>query len=238
MNKKILFFLHGWVGKYIIDKNQNIYDFYKPLIEELNKKFFCEFIILPGFSNNPEPERPYFLDDYVNFVNNYIEEKGINKFYLMGHSFGGQIAAKFSYLYPERVEKLILYNSACIRKSNFKRKIFKKLNKIFNKIKIFKKSLFLKKIIYKILTNTTSIAFYSEIMKKTMSNIIEEDLTNILDKIENETIIIWGAKDKITPLWQGKLINSLIRNSKLIVHPLGDHNFHKYFSEFISQNID
>lgn len=233
MLQKKLIFLHGWVGKYIINKNENIYDFYKGLIEELKKFFDVEFIILPGFSNNPEPDKPYTLDDYVEYLKKFLEEKGINQFYLMGHSFGGQVACKFAYLYPERVEKLILYNAACVRKKNFKRLVFKKISKLFKNIS----NIFIKKIIYKILTGTTTPAYYSEVMKKTMSNIIEEDLTEILPQVKVNSLIIWGRKDKLTPLWQGKLIHRLIKNSQLIIHPAGDHNFHKKDPMFIVNHI-
>lgn len=231
-----LVFLHGWVSKYVVDKSDKVENFYQELLFYLSKKFEIYFVTLPGFNGNPEPNHPFTLNDYVNYVKNYVEEKGINKFYLMGHSFGGQVACKFTYLYPEKVEKLILYNAACIRRKNLKRLFFNFFSKLFKKIS--NNNLFLKKIIYKILTGSSLVAYYSEVMKQTMSNIINEDLFDILKNIKNETIIIWGKKDKLTPLWQGKLIHSLISNSKLIIHPEGHHNFHKFYPQFILDNIN
>ncbi len=228
---KKLVFVHGWVNKYIIEKNKNIEEFYKNLLDELKNYFEIYFITLPGFSNNPEPEKPFTLDDYVNYLKSYIEDSKLDKFYLMGHSFGGQVACKFTYLYPEKVEKLILYNSACIRKESIKQKILKPFKKIGQLI--FKISPLSKKFIYKILTGSTYYIQLSPIMQKTYQNVIKEDLTPILPKINTETIIIWGAKDKITPLWQGKLIKKLIPNSKIYINNLGDHNFHKNNSNFI-----
>ncbi|MCS7184118.1 MAG: alpha/beta hydrolase [Patescibacteria group bacterium] len=228
-------FLHGWASKYIINKNEQIEDFYRELLDLLYQKFDVDFIVLPGFSNNPEPLKPYFLSDYVDYLKNYITNKKYNNFYLMGHSFGGQVVAKFSSVYPEKVKKLILYNAACIRKKTFKKIIFSKLAKIFKKF--IKKNITLSKIVYKILNGSSAVAYYSEIMKQTMNNIIEEDLSNILPYIKKETLIIWGGKDKITPLWQGKLINKLIPNSKLIIYPEGDHNFHRINPNFIFSQI-
>jgi len=228
---KKLVFLHGWVNKYIINKDKNIEEFYQDLLNELKKYFEVHFVILPGFSNNPEPLKEYFLDDYVEYVKNYVELNKLNNFYLMGHSFGGQIACKFAYLYPEKVEKLILYNAACIRKESIKQKLLKPLRKIGQFI--FKIFPLFKKAVYKFLTGSTYYLQLSPIMKKTYQNVIKEDLTPLLEKIKVQTIIIWGAKDRITPLWQGKLMKKLIPNSQIFINKSGDHNFHKKDPKFI-----
>ena len=228
---KKLVFLHGWVNKYIINKDKNIEEFYQDLLSELKKYFEVHFVILPGFSNNPEPLKEYFLDDYVEYVKNYVELNKLNNFYLMGHSFGGQIACKFAYLYPEKVEKLILYNAACIRKESIKQKLLKPLREIGQSI--FKIFPFLKKAVYKFLTGSTYYLQLSPIMQKTYQNVIKEDLTPLLEKIKVQTIIIWGAKDRITPLWQGKLIKKLIPDSQIFINNSGDHNFHKKNPKFI-----
>ncbi|GIW65619.1 MAG: hydrolase [Candidatus Parcubacteria bacterium] len=231
-----LVFLHGWVNKYIIDKDKNIIDFYKNLIIELNKYFNVYFITLPGFSNILEPSKPFTLDDYVEYVRKYLEEKGINNFYLMGHSFGGQIAAKFSYYYPEKIKKLIIYNGACIRRKTIKQKIlqiFKPISKLILKVSPF----MVKKIFYKVVTGSTSYLKLSPIMKETMKNVISEDLTSILPSIKTDTILIWGEKDKITLLKDAYIIHQLINGSKLIIYKEGDHNFHLKNTSFIVENL-
>jgi len=229
---KNLVFIHGWVNKYIINKNENIEEFYSELIKRLKNFFNVYFIVLPGFSSTPEPEKVYLLEDYVNYVKKYLEEKNIDKFYLMGHSFGGQIACKFAHLYPEKIEKLILYNAACIRKKSLKQRVLDKINNKLCKY-IFQKFPTLRRLFYKIITGSTYYLELPNIMQKIYQNVIKEDLTNILDQINVETIIIWGKKDKLTPLWQGKLIHSLIKNSKFYIDENGGHNFHKYNFDFI-----
>lgn len=230
-----LVFLHGWVNRYIVEKDKNIEEFYKELIDGLREKFEVYFVVLPGFSNNPEPEKPFTLDDYVNYVKDFIEKNNLENFCLMGHSFGGQIACKFAYLYPEKVKFLILYNPACIRRQGLKVRLFSKFKNI-GKI-LFKICPFLQKAFYKLFTGSTYYLKFSEIMKKTMQNIIQEDLSEILPYIKTKTLIIWGEKDKITPLKNGQLINQLIPNSKLIVYKNGDHNFHQQDFRFIIKQI-
>ncbi|MGC8981694.1 MAG: alpha/beta fold hydrolase [Minisyncoccia bacterium] len=229
-----IIFLHGWINKYIIDEKSDIFEFYKDLIEELRKSFDVYFVYLPGFDKK-KLERPYNLDDYVEYLKKFVDENNLNNFILIGHSFGGQIAAKFSYLYPEKVKKLILYNSACIRRKGLKEKIFsifKKPGKI-----IFNTFPFFRKLFYKIFTGSTAYLKLPENFKKTMQNVLNEDLTNILPSIKNKTLILWGEKDKITPLWQGKLINRLIKGSKLIIQKNGNHSFHKNFLQEFSEYV-
>ncbi len=50
-----------------------------------------------------------------------------------------------------------------------------------------------------------------------MLNLIKTDLTIVLRKVSTQTLIIWGEKDKVTPLSDGIKIHSLIKNSKLVI---------------------
>lgn len=60
-------------------------------------------------------------------------------------------------------------------------------------------------------------------MHKTFINIINEDLTKYLKYIPSETLLIWGEKDIDTPLKDAYKINSLIKDSALIIYPNASH---------------
>ncbi|MCX5775228.1 MAG: alpha/beta hydrolase [Firmicutes bacterium] len=45
-------------------------------------------------------------------VADLLEQKGISTYSLLGHSMGGEVALNIAYLYPSRVEKLILVDAA------------------------------------------------------------------------------------------------------------------------------
>lgn len=60
-------------------------------------------------------------------------------------------------------------------------------------------------------------------MSKTFQNIIKEDLKDFLPYIEQETLILWGEKDKDTPLKDAKVIKKKIKNSALIIYPNATH---------------
>jgi pimeloyl-ACP methyl ester carboxylesterase len=54
-------------------------------------------------------------------------------------------------------------------------------------------------------------------MKQSMINLIKTDIKPYLSQLRVKTLIIWGKEDKITPLTDGMMMQSLINNSHLVV---------------------
>ncbi len=197
---KTLFILHGW---------QSSKEKWEKVKEELEENKI-EVIIpdIPGFKE--DLERVWNLDDYVNWFFNFSQKK--EKFFLLGHSFGGRIAIKFATKFPKKLEGLILISSAGIkRKEPFFLKFFRKF-KAFSFLPGF--SLF-RKFFYKFILRKTDYLKTKGNLRETFKNIISEDLTPFLDKIKVKTLILWGEKDKITPLSDAYLMKEKIKNSKL-----------------------
>jgi pimeloyl-ACP methyl ester carboxylesterase len=66
----------------------------------------------PGFGRSPAlpPER-YSIDSLVGMVRGVLDERGVERAILMGHSWGGTIVTAFAAEHPERVESLVLIDS-------------------------------------------------------------------------------------------------------------------------------
>lgn len=202
MNKIII--LHGWT------KNP---DKWNVFVEELQKRRIqADLLKIPGLTENSE--KIWKLQDYVQWLKNivYKEKKSVT---LMGHSNGGRIALAFTNLCPEKVEKLILIDSAGIYHNELtlriKRAVFKTIAKIGKSLTA---SEMLKNLLYKIARESD----YKDLDKntrQTMINLISVNLKPILSKIKIPTLIIWGANDRITPIADGMLMNNLIKDSKL-----------------------
>lgn len=68
---------------------------------------------LPGFGlTGPNPGNDYSIDAYVRFVGAVTDKLGLQRFVLAGNSLGGQIAWATAYAMPARVDKLVLVDSA------------------------------------------------------------------------------------------------------------------------------
>lgn len=77
--------LHGWGA------NIKLFD---NLMSLLAAKYQVFALDMPGFGESMEPPAPWCVDDYTDFVLKFIEEQGIKKATLLGHSFGGRVIIK------------------------------------------------------------------------------------------------------------------------------------------------
>ncbi|MFJ7747376.1 alpha/beta hydrolase [Peribacillus sp. NPDC097295] len=87
----------GWAG-----------DFGMPIAESLVEKFNIHLLDLPGIGRSEGLDGVVKMSDAAKWLNDYLEEKQIDKITIIGHSLGGGIGLSFAYFYPEKVNKLIL----------------------------------------------------------------------------------------------------------------------------------
>ncbi|MBV9349633.1 MAG: alpha/beta hydrolase [Patescibacteria group bacterium] len=157
---------------------------------------------------------------------------------LVGHSNGGRIAIAFAAACPEAVSRLILIDAAGILHTSFflqmKRLVFKGIARMGKRLT---SSVFLRKVFYRLI-GARDYERASPIMRLTMKNLIERDLTPELSRITSPTLIIWGSKDKATPLSDAHVMNTNIRKSKLAVIPDAAHSPHATHPEVVVTMID
>lgn len=162
---------------------------------------------LSGFKENDLPY-PYDLSDYAREVSALIktikEENNCEKINVLAHSFGARIVF---YLSPDSdFGKIVLTGAAGIKtrkRLSVKLKIlaYKLIKRLFHKeLKVFE---------------SPDYKRLSPVMKESFKKIIGLDLTNKLQDITNETLIINGACDRETPPKTAKKIHGKIGNSTL-----------------------
>ncbi|MCH8741942.1 alpha/beta hydrolase [Patescibacteria group bacterium] len=216
-----LLILHGWGNS-----SDAWVSIQKILAEEGFKVIVPD---LPGFGKSKTPKKYWNIDDYVWWLQSFIEKTKIRKpFFLLGHSFGGRIAIKFSVKYPEKIKSQILLDSAGIKSNlNFKQKTIFLLVKIGNYL-FPKKSLvefgnIARNIFYKIIREKDYVKL-NETMKGTIKKILNEDLLDFLPNIKIKTLLVWGKRDKMIPIKYAYLMKEKIPNSKLIILPDSGHS--------------
>lgn len=194
--EEVMLYLHGWGGSV---------DSFLHLNTSLNyKNIFVDF---PPFGKSEEPKQAYTLFDYAEIVLNILQKEKVKKLNIICHSFGARVAILLISLYNQNVDKLIITSGAGIKPKNKVKKIFRKI-----KYKI------MKKINKNFVPGSNDYKNLSPVMKKTFSNIINFDLSNLAKEINCKTLLIYGNKDKETPLYMAKKLNKLIKNSKLIIY--------------------
>ena len=221
--------LHGWGSNS---------ERWQAVAEPLSKKGFKIIVPdLPGFGKSEALDIPWNTNKYITWLEGFVKELNIKDFYLLGHSFGGALAAKMAVKHPQDVRKLFLVSSACVRKKTTKKSFFRsisKLAKIFHFIPYYA---FFRKAVYKFIVRKSDYVYVEGIMKETYLNVISEDLSFHLPFIKVPTVVIWGQKDEFTPLSDGYFIEKQIKNSKLIVIPDAGHDLNRKQPEIVSEKV-
>lgn len=206
--------LHGWGSNIIL---------FKQLINDLSDSYTVYALDMPGFGETDELKKPWCVDDYADFVIEFIKILGLDNFAILGHSFGGRVIIKINHRtdIPFKISKIILVDSAGIMpKKTFKKKIRQRLYKISKAIlsvpavlKIFPNAVenLRKKNGSEDYNNATPV------MRQTLVKVVNEDLEPYINEIKVPTLLIWGENDTATPLSDGKRMEELIKDSGLVL---------------------
>ena len=97
-----LLFIHGLTGS---QRN------WAHLIDALNHDHRVLAPDLFGHGASAKVMGDYSLGAHAATLRDLLDLLGINRVTLVGHSFGGGVAMQFFYLFPERVERLVLVSS-------------------------------------------------------------------------------------------------------------------------------
>ena len=198
--------LHGW--------GQNI-EMMKFLGDNFADNHRITILDFPGFGESDEPLSPWTIKDYSLLIEKLVKELDVKKPVVMGHSFGGRVAIYYSSNNP--IEKLVLFGSPCIRKDKelpLSVKILKGIKKLPGMDKLGE---YMKQYI-----GSRDYKAASPIMRQTLVNVVNEDLTPYAMQIEEPTLLIWGQDDTEAPVSDAKELEQIMNDAALIVLP-GTH---------------
>jgi len=205
--------LHGWGAST---------ESWKKVQKKLSEKFQVFVLDFPGFGRSDLPPVAWDVQDYVRFVLDFAKEMGLEKFCLLGHSFGGRVAIKLAAQFPQKIEKLILVDTAGVKvKKTFTKKLLVFLAPFSGVFRVIPGFQIGRKVFYKFILRKTDYLKATGVMKETFKKVIDEDITPFFGKITVPTFIVWGEKDKITPLRDAYLMKAKIRDSELKIFDCG-----------------
>jgi len=222
-----LLILHGWGSK----KEK-----WHQAEKILSRDFKVIIPDLPGFGQSLMPLRAWSLDDYCDFVEEFVKSLNLENFYLLGHSFGGAIAVKCSLRFPEKVEKMFLVGAACFRTKTLRKNALNNVSKVIKMFSFVPFYSLFRRAFYKFIVKSDYLGLEGT-MKETYLKVINEDLSNDLSLVKVPTLIIWGDKDNITPINQAYLLDKKIDNSELKIIPNGGHDLEWKMPKELSQLV-
>ena len=220
-----LVLVHGFLGSSKM---------WEPQIDFFKDNFRVITPDLPGFGKSNKAKLHNSIQSISNLILECLKEKKINKFHLLGHSMGGMIVQEMAKKEGDKISKLICYSTGPRGEMPGR---FETIDQSRENLK--KKGL---EITAKNIAKTWFIkgedAEYFDICieagKQTSMEVADNSLVAIknwngvdtLKNIKNETLIVWGDKDKSYNLEQIQILENNIENSKLIIFKNCAHNVH------------
>lgn len=230
----VLLMLHGWPA----DSTH-----YAKIGPMLAKEGFRVIVPdFPGWGQTPEPPSAWTVSDYRDWVHDFVTALDLKKYNLFGHSFGGRVSIKYAINYATEIDKLILCAAAGIKPDPFttKRRALKlsaTIGKQLFRLPILNKlESAAKRLLYRT-AGSTDYLKAEGVMKETIVNVLEEDLTPLLPQVHLKTLLLWGSDDGATPLSDAKKMNKLIPDSELKVFQNQKHNLPKNAPEITSHEL-
>ncbi len=205
--------LHGWGSNIKLFSN---------LIDLLSKKYTVTAMDMPGFGESEEPPSAWCVDDYVQFVIDFLKDYDNKKIIFLGHSFGGRVIIKLNSRtdLPFEVSKVILVDSAGILPPKSNKKSFRTCyykagkavlsNRLVQKIAPDALENFRKKM------GSADYAAASPLMRQVLVKVVNEDLEPLLPNIKCPALLVWGVNDTATPLSDGEKMEKLIPDAGLV----------------------
>ncbi len=214
---KPIVLMHGWGCDLHI---------FKQLQAFLEADFTVYNIDFPGFGKSQEPPVAWGTAEYEANFKGFLTALSIENPILIGHSFGGRIAIRTAK--DTSVHKMILMGSAGIKPTRTFEYYFKVYS--FKTLRFFAElpliyQLFGKEMLENRRKKAGSADYQkaSDIMRGTLSKVVNEDLRHFMPSIKASTLLIYGENDTATPVKDAQIMEKVMPDAGLIVMKNAGH---------------
>ena len=207
--------LHGW-GAHL--------EAVEPIVAALEGETRVIALDLPGAGESDAPPEAWDADDYTRFTLRFLDELGVERVHVVGHSNGGRVGICMAAEHPERVGRLLLCDSAGLpprRGMKYKAKVgVAKAGKVAGRMGTPGQRLQER---MRAKVASTDYLEASEAMRGTFRRLIAMDLSDRLPRVRATTLLVWGEHDDDTPLWMAHRMEELIPDAGLAVFEGAGH---------------
>ena len=220
-----LVLVHGFLGSSKM---------WKPQIDFFKYHFRVITPDLPGFGRSNKATSHNSIQSIANLLLDCLEEKKIDKFHLLGHSMGGMIVQEMAKKSGGKISKLVCYSTG--PKGEMPGR-FETVDQSRENIKKNGLEVTAKNIAQTWFVLGEKAKYFDlclEAGKQTSIEAADNALIAIknwdgvknLQDIKNNTLIIWGDKDKSYNLGQAQTLEKNISDSNLVIFEGCAHNVH------------
>lgn len=218
---KVILLLHGWADRL---------ETFEPLWAELSTGYTLLSLDLPGFGKTDIPMVSWNLDNYAQFVKDFLKKLEIDSIYAVaGHSNGGALAIRAIATEQINCQKLVLLASSGVRNQAKVKRIAIKAVAKTGKIMTFWLPITTRQKLQKKLYGTVgSDMLIAPHLQETFKQTVRQDIQTDATKLHLPTLLIYGDQDRATPVNDvGVRLHDHIKDSKLVVVHGADHFVHQ-----------
>jgi pimeloyl-ACP methyl ester carboxylesterase/uncharacterized damage-inducible protein DinB len=186
----------------------------------------------PGFGKSDKPQLDDPVHYYIGLLRMFLDEMGIPRASLVGHSMGALVAAHFAVLFPDRVDRLVLSSLPGVRPlaDDAKATIRKKWSyeQLRQMDKQGRREWYESMVaswnerLEALITTETELASdlahrqWAHACEEAIASVLEHPLGDQLARIEAPTLLIWGVDDRTTPFESSSEAREKIPGAQLV----------------------
>lgn len=239
-SRPLLIMIHGWLSHRGV---------WRTTVPALQDRFYCVAVDLLGFADNAKPpDGDYTIAAQAQRIVALADELGFQKFNLIGHSMGGQIATYVAAITaPERVERLISVGGVVTGRlspfvENFvvpSSRLGRRFPYLYDLVSGWSEKYrwyadfifqgwfydmnFAPFDSWKIDRQMVSQRELAVSALKTYDSLYATNLTEHLTQVQAHTLVISGEQDGTVPVAQARLMAEKVRGTELVLYDCCGH---------------
>lgn len=172
---------------------------WKEVLDHLSVRYQVVIPMLPIYTM---PLKEANLEGLRNYLADFIDMKGLDRFSLIGNSLGGHLALEYVLAFPEKVKKLVLTGSSGLYENTMGSSFPRRGSYDFIKDRVeytfYDPAVATKQLVDEVFEVTTSNLKCLRIVSFARSA-QKNNLRDSLPRIQTPTLLLWGLNDTITP---------------------------------------
>jgi pimeloyl-ACP methyl ester carboxylesterase len=234
-------FLHGWLGSW---------RYWFPTMEAAAEQFRTYSFDFWGFGDSRNTTTEESIRNYSDQVIRFLDELGIDRVYLVGHSMGGMVAMQTALDYPERVVRLATVGAPFDGRSL---SWLLKLQYWSLPVYVFAHLPWLRRSMFRFFMGQSDDPSVQEILNETVKSdsatlqatvrsMMHTDLRPELMRLKVPALIVHGGRDEVVHPNQARLFDDISLAQPLVMprsrhFPFFDEQdaFHDYLLSFLKE---
>jgi pimeloyl-ACP methyl ester carboxylesterase len=215
------------------------------VLPQLSAKYRVYALDLRGHGDSDRPLSGYKLSDFAADVLAFMDEKGIQRATIVGHSMGSFITQQVALAAPERVERLVLIGTATTLRSSAVLELRQAVSALNDPVPV--------KFVRDFQTSTVyqppppefmdravkeSLKVPARVWRATMEGFFATDDRHRLGQIKAPTLILWGDRETVFLRSEQDSLVKMLADAELIVYPKTGHSPHWERPERFVQDLE